>query len=498
VEAVGGRYRLVEQIGTGGMSVVWRGQDAVLGRAVAVKVLAEGYVSDAAFRDRMRREARAAARLCHPQVNTVYDFGEDEDTAPYMVMELIDGPSLAEVLKTGPVPWRRAVGICADVAAGLAAAHAAGLVHRDVKPGNVMLGSTGTKLVDFGISAEIGEAGDLAHDGVVLGTPAYVAPERLTGSPALPASDVYALGVLLYKSLTGRLPWDVDTKTEVLRAHLATAPRPLPRVADMPLEVADACERCLAKHPDDRPSAHDLALVCQRALESTEELPTAPLAIPRVPALRLVRKRVRKLVHGPRRIGLVAAGILALGGVAVTTAFADSSPRSTPPAAQGPAQVRAEVGAVSTPCQVTYRLRTDDGQAFTGELTVTNTGDKPLADEILTFMLPGTQQINATGWSQTGTTVGVRPGALDPGDEHVLPFQGTYTGTNAMPNGFALGGYACDPVLIGVSGVPATPGPTASATTAAQNPAPRPVRPDPTPTPTGKRRKHGGGDHGGN
>src|SRR2546421_6100010 len=114
-----------------------------------------------------------------------------------MVMELIDGPSLAERLRTGPVPWRQAVAICAEVAAALAAVHEAGLVHRDVKPGNVMIGTSGAKLVDFGISAEIGESSDPAPDGCVLGTPAYVAPERLTGGPAVAASDVYALGLLL-------------------------------------------------------------------------------------------------------------------------------------------------------------------------------------------------------------------------------------------------------------------------------------------------------------
>ena len=116
MEALGGRYRLIEKIGTGGMSDVWRGHDAVLGRPVAVKVLTEGHADDSAFRDRMRREARAAARLCHPQVNTVYDLTEDGNAAPYMVMELIDGPSLAERLRTGPLSWRQAAAICGEAA----------------------------------------------------------------------------------------------------------------------------------------------------------------------------------------------------------------------------------------------------------------------------------------------------------------------------------------------------------------------------------------------
>jgi serine/threonine-protein kinase len=493
VDTLGGRYRLIEKIGSGGMSVVWRGQDAVLDRAVAVKVLADGYTSDAAFRDRMRREARAAARLSHPQVNTVYDLGEDEDAAPYMVMELIDGPSLADVLRSGPLPWRRAVGICADVASGLAATHASGLVHRDVKPANVMLGSTGPKLVDFGISAEVGEPGDHLHDGVVLGTPAYVAPERLTGSPALPASDVYALGVLLYKSLTGRLPWDVDTRSEVLRAHLLTLPIPLPHVEGMPADVARVCQRCLAKDPDQRPSAHEVAIACHHATEGTEELLTMLLPIS---GSRRALRRIRSAIHGPRRVGMVAIGVLAIGAVAVTTAFADSTASSATSAGTGHAQVRAEMGDVATPCQVTYRLRTDDGAAFTGELTVSNTSDASLPDQVLTFTLPGDQQIIGAGWSQTGATVGVRPGALPPGGEHVLPFQGMYTGTNAMPGAFSLGTSSCNPILVGVSGVPAAPGQPTGAATA---PAGSGNTPAPKPDPTRKHKKHDGGDggHGG-
>src|SRR5437763_3971107 len=366
-------------------------------RSSAVKAVPEGPADDSAFRDRMRREARAAARLCHPQVNTVYDLTEDGNAAPYMVMELIDGPSLAERLRIGPLPWRQATAICAEVAAGLAAAHAAGLVHRDVKPGNVMLGSSGAKLVDFGISAEIGEPGDLGHDGLVLGTPAYVAPERLTGAPALPASDVYALGVLLYKSLTGRLPWDVDTKSEVLRAHLLTSPRPLPYVQGLPAEVADICRRALAKEPEARPSARELSRVCHHAVEGTEDL---TMLLEPVPAARLrAFQRVRALVHGPRRVGLVAAGVLALGAIAVTTASAQSTPTGTTPA-RVPAAV-----ADTAACQVTYRLWTDDGHAFTGDLTISNTGSDPLAGQNLTFTVPSNQQFTGDDGTQRGSAV---------------------------------------------------------------------------------------------
>ncbi len=467
MEALGGRYRLIEKIGTGGMCEVWRGHDRILDRAVAVKILADGFANDAAFRDRMRREARAAARLSHPQVNTVYDLGEDGHAAPYMVMELIDGPSLADLVRDGPPTWHRTVSICADIAAGLAATHAAGLVHRDVKPGNVMLGSTGAKLVDFGISAEIGEPDVQAPDGPVLGTPAYVAPERLTGAPALPASDVYALGVLLYRTASGRLPWAVGTKTEVLRAHLVAHPSPLPRNMGIPAEVAEMVRRCLAKNPDERPSAAEVARVCHHATETTEEL-TAVLTRPRV--------------RGSRRVGLVAMGVLALGGLAVGTAFASSGGRpnrGTPDRSPVPAAI----GDIEVPpCEVTYRLRSDDGQVFHGELTVANTGTRALPDEVLTFTVQGNQEISGAGWSQTGTTVGVRPGALAPGAAHVLPFQGAYTGTNAMPDSFTLGDAACAAVLVGANGVPAHP---PAVPQAQQNP---PVKA--APTPTKKHKKH--------
>jgi serine/threonine-protein kinase len=254
VKTVGGRYRLIERIGTGGASAVWRATDELLNRPVAVKLL--GPDRDGA---ELYREARAAARLCNPHVSTVYDVGETADGTSFLVMELIDGPALSQRLKIGVLSWRSAVEVCAQVADGLAAVHAAGLVHRDVKPGNVMLAPTGAKLVDFGISEEIGETPDEAADGCVVGTPAYVAPERLAGCPAHPAADVYSLGLLLYRALTGWLPWNVDSRTAVLRAHLMAEPAPLPPITGLPPGVSGLCARCLAKKPGLRPTAKELA-----------------------------------------------------------------------------------------------------------------------------------------------------------------------------------------------------------------------------------------------
>ncbi|MFC4065709.1 serine/threonine-protein kinase [Actinoplanes subglobosus] len=264
-----GRYRLIEKLGTGGMSVVWRGYDEILGRDIAVKVLSPRLADDRAFRDRLRQEALAAARLCHPHITGIHDFGEapisEHLTVPYVVMELNDGESVgARIGRQGSLDWREAVMISAEVASALATAHARGLVHRDVTPANVMLTGAGAKIVDFGISAVIGQR-DAAADGSLLGTPAYLAPERLGGAAVLPATDVYALGLLLYRALTGRMPWPAGNTAEALRAHLYADPDPIPELAGMPAGVAELCLRCLAKNPADRPAAAEVA----RALAAT-------------------------------------------------------------------------------------------------------------------------------------------------------------------------------------------------------------------------------------
>ncbi|WP_127542409.1 serine/threonine-protein kinase [Actinoplanes sp. OR16] len=260
-----GRYRLVERLGAGGMSVVWRGFDEVLGRQVAIKVLPPSTSTDPSFRRRLRAEAQAAARLTHPHITNVYDYGEattvDGEPVPYVVMELVDGESLAAILaRVRMLPWPTAVRISAEVAAALASAHARGIVHRDVTPANVMLTPAGSKVVDFGISALIGE-NDVDPDGSLLGTPAYLAPERLEGGQVSPATDVYAVGLLIYRMLIGQLPWDVGTTTALLRAHQYTEPEPLPPVEGLPPAVEALIGRCLEKRPEDRPPTAELAHV---------------------------------------------------------------------------------------------------------------------------------------------------------------------------------------------------------------------------------------------
>jgi hypothetical protein len=263
-QTLGGRYRLLNELGSGGMAVVWRARDEVLGRPVAVKLLAGRFAGDPQSRARIRDEARAAATLSHPNIAQVYDFGEQHEL-PYVVMELVNGPTLAQRVAFGPLPPRTVFRICGEVASALAAAHADGLVHRDIKPANVMVTPTGAKVVDFGIAAAAGPA---VPDEVLLGTPAYLAPERLTGAAVEPASDVYALGVLLYRLLANESPWSVESTTQMLDAHVYVEPTPLPQLAGVPPEVTDLVHRCLRKEPGERPTATEASAVLVRAAKA--------------------------------------------------------------------------------------------------------------------------------------------------------------------------------------------------------------------------------------
>ncbi|WP_433049482.1 serine/threonine-protein kinase [Dactylosporangium sp. CS-033363] len=264
-QLLNGRYLLAEQLGEGGMSVVWRARDLVLDRAVAVKVLNSRLAADDDWRRRIRLEAQAAARLTHPNITSVYDYGETSDQVPFVVMELLRGPTLAERLLHGPLPTPAALRICAEVAAGLAAAHAEDLVHRDVKPANVILTPDAAKVLDFGIVGFVGVPDIDEGSPQVLGTPAYLAPERLVAGEITTASDVYAFGLLLYRCLTGRLPWDSETTTQMVMAHMTVAPAPLPELADLPADVRELCMQCLAKEPRRRPEAVVVAARLARA-----------------------------------------------------------------------------------------------------------------------------------------------------------------------------------------------------------------------------------------
>ncbi|GHC72438.1 serine/threonine-protein kinase [Streptomyces cinnamoneus] len=259
---VAGRYRLGELLGRGGMGEVWHGHDEVLGRQVAVKLML-GDDGDESAPMRFQMEAQTAARLNHPQVVAVYDFGAWEGRF-YLVMELVRGPSLAaELSAQGRLPVRRVAALAAQTASGLAAAHQQGVVHRDVKPGNLMVDeATGAlKIGDFGIARFVDEtSAGLTRAGQIVGTSTYLAPERALGRTAGPESDVYALGCVLYQLLVGRPPFWSDNPTTLLYMHVDSRPEsPRLQRGEVPYAFEAFLLRMLAKTPEERPSAQEVA-----------------------------------------------------------------------------------------------------------------------------------------------------------------------------------------------------------------------------------------------
>jgi serine/threonine-protein kinase len=251
------RYHLDQRIATGGMGEVWRATDTVLDRQVAVKVLKPEYADDPTFRSRFEAEARHAAALHHHNVASVFDFGELEPTdgsgvpRPYLVMELVPGKPLSELLRDGePMPPETAADLGAQAADALAAAHALGIVHRDVKPANLMVTPRGqVKITDFGI-ARAADGAALTQTGQVIGTPAYISPEQAEGAAATEASDIYSLGVVLYECLAGTRPFNRDTPVSTALAHLRDEPPALPE--QVPAHLREVVATALAKDPAQR------------------------------------------------------------------------------------------------------------------------------------------------------------------------------------------------------------------------------------------------------
>ena len=258
--ALGDRYRLVSRIAVGGMGEVWQAHDESLARDVAVKVLREEFAGDEGFLERFRTEARNCAQLSHPNIAQLYDYGEQDGSA-FLVMELILGEPLSDLLDREPVlPTRRLLPILAETARALHAAHVAGVVHRDVKPGNIILSRTGrVKITDFGISTATGRI-PMTDSGMVMGTAQYLSPEQAIGRAATPASDIYALGIVAYEALVGHRPFTGPTAVDIAVAHVNTPVPPMP--ADVDPELSALVMRMLAKDPEERPrSAASLARV---------------------------------------------------------------------------------------------------------------------------------------------------------------------------------------------------------------------------------------------
>ncbi|MBJ7280606.1 MAG: protein kinase [Rhodoluna sp.] len=269
----GDRYRLVKRIATGGMGEVWQAQDEVILRQVAIKILKQQYMGDPDFVERFRTEAKHAAMINHDGIANVYDYGEDDGSA-YLVMELVPGESLSSILeREKTLPDQQVISIIAQTALALDAAHREGLVHRDIKPGNLLISPDGqVKITDFGI-ARVANQVSLTQTGQVMGTVQYLAPEQATGKPASASGDIYSLGIVAYEALAGKRPFKGETQMAIAMAQINETPSPLPEHIDA--KLAKLVMDCMAKKPDQRPSSA-LAL----AARAEALLSTAPGAIP--------------------------------------------------------------------------------------------------------------------------------------------------------------------------------------------------------------------------
>ncbi|MBA4547505.1 Stk1 family PASTA domain-containing Ser/Thr kinase [Thermoactinomyces intermedius] len=271
---LGGRYEIVSRVGGGGMAVVYKAKDVLLNRYVAIKVLSESLSNDSEFIRRFSREAQAAASLSHPNIVNVYDVGRDHFTH-YIVMELVEGPTLKQYIQErGPLPVQEAATIAVQICDGLAHAHENQIVHRDIKPHNILLGPNGrAKVTDFGI-ARAASSSTITQQGSVMGSVHYFSPEQARGGVIGEKSDLYSLGIVLYEMLTGRIPFDGDSAISIALKHLQETPEdPRKYNSNIPDNVAEIVMKALSKNPEDRfESARDMMKSIQYAVQLTPHM----------------------------------------------------------------------------------------------------------------------------------------------------------------------------------------------------------------------------------
>ena len=336
-EVIAGRYELLDLIGKGGMSSVYKAHDRLLDRQIAVKVLHPHFTEDEEYVERFRREARAVAQLSHPNIVTVIDRGEDEGRQ-FIVFEYVEGENLKQLLeRTGPMPVRDALILALQMARALAFAHGRGLIHRDVKPQNVLLNADGqAKMTDFGIARSVDVQG-VTITGTVLGTSEYIAPEQARGERVDAQTDVYSLGVVLYELLVGGVPYEGETFVTVALKHVnEPVPPVLERRPDVPPRVALAIERAMAKSPHERfSSMQELVEELETCLAELDPGDEQATMISRRPVASKRDRRPRR----KRRLGVLwpvvaALAVLAVAALAALGALAlrddDDDPQAAP------------------------------------------------------------------------------------------------------------------------------------------------------------------------
>ena len=432
---IAGRYRLLRPLGSGASASVWAAADETLGRSVALKLLSDAAAANERERERLRAEARALASLAHPHIVTVFDFLEAPNgtgsVQPVLVTELLEGESLQARLARGPLRWAEATAVCGELAEALAAAHRIGIVHRDVKPANVMLTAAGAKLLDFGIAQGLAERGPTG--GMAVGTPVCMAPEQLTGRGALPASDIYALGCLMHWCLTGRPPYPETDLAFLHHAHLHAAPPPL-EVPELPAEVDELYARCLAKDPDQRPTADDVLEVLVPHEPAPAERPEADDATQMLPAFPLAATDAAGADAGaaadaPRpsgrhagpsgaleRRGLLPIGLL-LGALAVIAALLVGLDQMTSGGTAGAAPAT--------------------GPGASGTATATNpdaagASPTPSAGSIVLPSASASPSATRSASLAAATSPGPLPGLPDPGTDPIGYLQGVSAQINAL------------------------------------------------------------------
>ena len=364
---VGGRYQIERLLGSGGMATVWRGRDLRLDRPVAVKELSGEGLRQPSALQRFEREALAVGRLSHPNIVSVHDFGT-QDGEPYLVMELAEGPTVASLLADGPLPVVDALAVAAQVCDGLSAAHAAGIVHRDVKPANLIVTATGVvKICDFGVARLLDTAGqaNLTGPATAMGSPSYMAPEQINAGPPDPRTDLYALGCTMYAMLTGDPPFTAGGSLGIVQQHMTTPPQPLRgRRPEIPAKVEALVTDLLAKRPEQRPPDAAVARARIAAAAADPAFAATPSALGRPTVLAPVRAvaaapgTLRENGRPPnsgsrtwttrRRLwpiaALIAAALVAAAGVMTAPPTLRPAPQTvtahwtvpTPPAAASP------------------------------------------------------------------------------------------------------------------------------------------------------------------